>query len=185
MDGVVAVYTDGGLCDANQKDIGSVEGGVWAWCGVDAKGERIVEKYGYVTPDSRYEETAQGITNNQAEFYAVCKALRDLPDGWSGKLFTDSMTVVYRFRSAGRKKQKLMKHTPLIWQDWFWRRLKQLGKIEVVCLKGHPTEVELAQGWGWNSQGMDRVPVSVHNEWCDEACRKLVLRYWLTEREAA
>jgi ribonuclease HI len=150
MEGVVAVYTDGGTIGWNGVG-GSKQGGTWAWCGVDREGKRVVEKSGVLRPDSRYSELAVGVTNNHAEFFAIGNALRSLPDGWSGTLYTDSMTMVYRFQSA--RKRKVMKNTPELWQKAFWHHLRRLGKITVVHVQGH-ADVE-------------------HNCWCDEQCNLL------------
>src|ERR1043165_5334043 len=78
---VVALDADGGVVGKNPSDIG----GTWAWCGVDAEGNRIVWRGGFVPVNGR------PITNNHTEQIAITLALEAMPDGWSGTVCSDSM----------------------------------------------------------------------------------------------
>ena len=77
----VALYCDGGVIGRNP----SSQGGVWAWCGVDKNGTRIIEKGGFVPAPPGVQ-----ITNNHTEQIAICLALEAMPDGWSGLVCSDS-----------------------------------------------------------------------------------------------
>jgi hypothetical protein len=45
---------------------------------------------------------------------------------------------------------------------WEWER---------VLLQGHPSELDLSTGMGFKGR-----PVSIHNAWCDTACKILAAR---------
>ena len=62
-------------------------GAAWAWCRVDEQGERVAQENGLVMPKNLGIAT---VTKNVADLHAVASALRSLPDGWSGKVLTDS-----------------------------------------------------------------------------------------------
>jgi ribonuclease HI len=78
VDGVVALFGDGGCIGVNPSPIGAP----WAVCGVDAAGRRVWERTGVLTP--AMVGTA-GATNNQSEFVAILMGLEAMPDGWSGR----------------------------------------------------------------------------------------------------
>ncbi|HRH46677.1 MAG TPA: hypothetical protein PKY82_33845, partial [Pyrinomonadaceae bacterium] len=67
---IVALYCDGGVISMNPSPIG----GTWAWCGVNAKGERVIEQSGaFPAPESR------PVSNNHTEQIAITKALEAMP----------------------------------------------------------------------------------------------------------
>ena len=156
MDGVVAVYTDGGNIGKNPSEIG----GTWAWVGIDRDGNRVIERSGVLLVDPKVVEISRWVSNNHAEFWAVCKALAALPDGWSGTLFTDSSVIQTRFRNAWMHTKKGKKfggrvyaeNTPRLWMQWFWKHLARLGEMQVVLVPGH--------------EGVE------HNERCDTLCNR-------------
>lgn len=152
---IVVIYTDGATIGRNPSQVG----GAWAWCGCDVFGKRVVENSGIVLRTRKYPELSHYVSNNHMEFYAVGNALSYLPDGWSGKVITDSMVNISRFRNAGQR--KLPKNTPYHWVHWFWKHLSRLGKVEAIWVKGHS--------------------IHKHNNWCDAECLR-VIEAWQKER---
>lgn len=149
---IVEIYTDGGVIKKNPSEIG----GTWAWVGVDADGRAVVERYGAVPcPPNRK------ITNNHTEQIAIVKALEEMPDGWSGKVLSDSNCALGRV-FKGRSEKNLPKNI----SERSKKAVRRLGEIETVLLQGHPTKKDLASGIG-AKRGL---PVSIHNVRCDELC---------------
>lgn len=148
---VVALYCDGGVILKNPSNIG----GTWAFCGVNAVGERIIEQSGVVPANGR------DISNNHTEQIAITKALEAMPDGWSGIVHSDSMIALGRVFKGWREK-----NLPRNISDRSRIAVQRLGKIETVLLQGHPTKADLAAGIGKKRN----LPVSIHNVWCDKAC---------------
>lgn len=154
---IIALYADGGLIGRNPSPIG----GTWAWCGVTAGGVRIIERSGSIpAPGGR------PITNNHTEFIAATLALEAMPDGWSGKLYSDSQITLGRlfWRWAIRNLPKNVYVRGIA-------ALERLGNVEPVLLQGHPTKADLLHGIG-AKRGL---PVSEHNVWCDQACGREAL----------
>jgi ribonuclease HI len=159
VDEVVELYADGGVILKNPSNVG----GLWAWCGVNAKGERVIEKSGAIPAGE-----GRTISNNHTEQIAITLALEAMPDGWSGTVYSDSMIALGR-----------------IFKNWSERNLPRnvsmrskaavarLGEIKTVLLQGHPTKADLACGIG-KKRGL---PVSEHNCWCDKACGKAAKEY--------
>jgi len=148
------VYADGGCVLVNP----SPHGGTWAWCHVTA-GERVRESGGTVTP----AEIGMGkVSNNQTEFLALLLCLEALPDGWSGRVFTDSGVTLGRFRDGDKTKG-----IPAPWVRRLNAVRHRLGRLEYVLLGGHPSKKELAAG-----VRKDGKPVSEHNVWCDRECQR-------------
>jgi len=151
---IVALYADGGVIFKNPSTVG----GTWAFCGVNAADQRVLEKYGAVpaTPN-------RPITNNHTEQIAITLALEAMPDGWSGTVYLDSQIALGR-----------------VFKNWSERNLPRnismrskaavarIGQIETVLLQGHPTKADLACGIG-KKRGL---PVSEHNVWADKSCHK-------------
>jgi ribonuclease HI len=147
---IVAVYADGGVIRSNPSPIG----GTWAWCQVDEANQRVRCDSGV------YPTNGAQVTNNQAEYIALCKALAALPAGWTGTVYCDSLVTIGRlFRLYGNS------GIPDAWVTRARQLVKRLGRVETVLLQGHPTRAELLAGVG--SKGL---PVSEHNVWCDQAC---------------
>lgn len=154
----IALYADGGVIGSNP----SLRGGTWAWCQVNAAGQRSCTNSGMITPD-----VAQmpAISNNLTELLALVEGLESLPEGWQGTIYSDSWVSLQRvFRHAR------LKNVP----DWLVARLQALQKrghlyqYGYTLLDGHPTKAELAVGRGKRGH-----PVSEHNVWCDQECNRL------------
>lgn len=153
---IVAVYSDGGCVGGNPSSLA----GTWAWCGVNEHDDRIVCVADVLYP--KQWEIAS-ITNNQMEMYAVVQALEYLPDGWSGRVYSDSQITLGRVFQHWR-----MKNIPLWLVERAETAVKRLGAIEPILLSGHPTNVELRAGVSKSGR-----PVSAHQVWCDEQCSGL------------
>lgn len=155
MDNIVAIYADGGVIGRNPSEIG----GVWAFCGIDADGNRVVEQGGVVevTPSWKL------VTNNHTEQIAICKAMEAMPAGWSGAVCSDSKIALGRvFEEWGTK------NLPAIISKRCALALGRLGELKPVLLQGHPTAEDLERGIG-AKRGL---PVSIHNVWCDTRCNE-------------
>jgi ribonuclease HI len=147
---IIAVYADGGVLGGNP----SPDGGTWAYCHVDERGFQVYQSSGFV-PAVDY-----AITNNQMEFLAVLSALESLPEGWSGKVCSDSRVTLMRFFQSAS-----MRGIPRDWYQRGSRALQRLGRLQAVHLAGHPTRAQLRVG-----SGKHGLPVSVHQVWCDAEC---------------
>jgi ribonuclease HI len=149
---IVALYADGGVILKNPSTIG----GTWAWCAVDADGNRVIESGGAVPAKNDYP-----ITNNHMEQIAITLALEAMPDGWSGTVYSDSMIALGRVFKGWK-----LKNLPSNVAKRSAAAMARLGEIQTVLLQGHPTRADLACGIG-KKRGF---PVSIHNVWCDEEC---------------
>lgn len=153
----IALYADGGVIGANPSPIG----GTWAWCLVDATGQRVCEYFGTLltSPDLPF------VTNNVTELVALVNGLEALPHGWSGTVYSDSWVSLQRVFLAAR-----LKNVPqwLVDRLHALQRSRKLASMSYVLLDGHPTKAQLAAGVGKRG-----APVSIHNVWCDEACTKV------------
>ncbi|MEO7716279.1 MAG: hypothetical protein ABIY70_08745 [Capsulimonas sp.] len=156
---IAALYSDGGVISKNPSPIG----GTWAWCQVDASGERLLHASGVVRP---FMSDGQGgrlpVTNNNTEMIALTRGLLSLPEGWSGTVYCDSKCAL-GWTFWGYKHENVP--TPLI--EKARAAVARLGKVETVLLDGHPTAAQIAAGTGKRGQ-----PVSIHNKFCDEECTK-------------
>jgi ribonuclease HI len=148
---IISLYTDGGVIGRNPSDIG----GTWAWCGVDETGTRVLEESGRV-------QAFRPITNNHTEQIAIVKALEAMPEGWTGKLYTDSFVAMVRVFFNGKTR-----NLPINIIERTQAAVKRLGKVKPVLIAGHPNKSELANGIGRKG-----LPVSEHNVWCDNACKE-------------
>lgn len=105
------------------------------------------------------------VTNNQTEMLALIVGLEQLPAGFRGTIYSDSQVTLGRVFMGWK-----WKNIP----GWMHRRyqkqrarLLDWDEIKYVLLDGHPTKAQLQAGRGKRGH-----PVSEHNVWCDEACRK-------------
>ncbi|MBA4187572.1 MAG: hypothetical protein C0467_06090 [Planctomycetaceae bacterium] len=155
MSDVIAVYADGGVVKVNP----SPHGGTWAYCHVNAAGERVATGAGFVTPAQVGLPT---VTNNVTELLALLAALERLPDGWSGNVYSDSLNAIRRMESPKTAK---FKNCPDQFRERAIEVRARLGKLTFTLLGGHPNRKELAEG-----RRSDGMPVSQHNVWCDKAC---------------
>lgn len=163
------LYADGGVIGSNP----SARGGTWAWCLV-RDGVRAEEESG-VLP---CEMLLPSVTNNVSELYAAVRALESRPSGWTGTIYTDSQTTVYR---VARPAVAKMHGVPGFLIDRLRAVRTRLGLLHIRLVGGHPTAEELAEGHrgGGSRLGVwrgTRVPVSVHNVWCDQECSRLAAR---------
>jgi ribonuclease HI len=163
------LYADGGVLRGERCEAGS-----WAWVAADRDGRRMASQRGWMTATGALSD---GVTNNISEFAAMLKALEAVvkhQPGWSGRMSSDSDITIGRFSRNWR-----LSGIPHTWQRRMRQALENLGNLEFVLLKGHPTAVELQQGFGTNDRSGRRYPVSEHQVLCDRLCRQTI-REWST-----
>lgn len=158
------LYADGGVIGRNPSTIG----GTYAYRLV-MDDDRCFGTGGILTPD----RTGGSVTNNQTEMLAVLTGLRQVPDDWAGTIYSDSMVTLGRLFLEWK-----WKNIP----PWMHRlftaqrtRLKHWDKIKWVLLDGHPTAAQLRDGVGKRGH-----LVSIHNVWCDQACKDAGAAYLKT-----
>ncbi len=95
--GVPCVFTDGGLMSSNPSTVG----GTWAWVRINEEGDVTDCKSGVLLPHHLQLTT---VTNNQSEMTAIYKALKGIPSGWKGRLYSDSQICLTWIQS--KKKWK-------------------------------------------------------------------------------
>jgi ribonuclease HI len=137
---VVAVYCDGGVIgDGGLVRSRSVVGGVWAWCGVNAEGLRVMEAGGSVpAPHGR------PVTNVHTEHMAICKALEAMPEGWNGPVYSDNETALGRVFLGWA-----CNNLPSNVKQRTEKALAELGEVYPVLCKGHPRKDMLETGQAW------------------------------------
>lgn len=183
---IISVYADGGVVGINPSRIG----GTWAFRavyetdlpryynasppfefeqfeigGVDANCSVAIEQSGFLA--SRPDKL---VTNNITEYVAAVKGLRAMPEGWSGKFYSDSQITIGRL-FKGWKNKNLSDEMV----EWGLAAVKRLGKVEAILLAGHPTKKDLAQGYKEKGSGL--YPVSIHNVACDLMCASQAKKY--------
>lgn len=157
----VEIFADGGLISSNP----SREGGTWAWCWVDAYGQKINEGSGLLLP----HEGMELITNNNTEVYALTKALESLPDGWSGKVLSDSQCALgWLFLGWKVDNIPMPIRIPFLAQ----RQRHDLSLMTGILLDGHPSKKQLAEGIGKRGN-----KCSKFNVWADKKCQRLAIEY--------
>lgn len=180
---IVGVYADGGLLSPNP----SPQGGMWAWCHVDALGGRIARASGIMLAYDPLREApkAEGetwpiwplpeVSGNAMELVAMILALEALPPFWSGNVYSDSeVTMARMFRGAP------MGNVPREWIARAAEAIHKGGPYTPILLAGHPSRRDLAQGFRdkrAEGGGSRRYPVSEHNVWCDQACNAIKEAY--------
>lgn len=158
----VALYADGGVIGSNPSSIG----GTWAWCLVDAAGQRICEYSGVIRA---CDAGVPAVTNNLTELLALVNGLDALPSGWQGTVYSDSWVSLQRVFLAAK-----LNNVP----PWLIDRLqalqksRKLAEMSYVLLDGHPTKAQLAAGVGKRGH-----PVSIHNVFCDAECQRRARQY--------
>jgi ribonuclease HI len=172
---IVALYGDGGVVERNPSPVG----GVWAWCGVDERGHRVVEDSGIVLADP-----GGVVTNNQMEWVAIMQALEAQPDGWSGDVVTDSRnTLIWLGQLRDNLNDPYFLIPRPIDLKW-WQRMsisvQRHGELTFKHVKGHPTAVDLARGYTVDDNGARKHDVSSHQVWCDMECTRQAVRARLT-----
>lgn len=158
---VLRAYADGGCIGINP----SPDGGTWAFRLIGFGETVLKEESGIVLPA---EAGLPTISNNYTELLACLRALRSLPDGWEGDLFTDSQVTLLRLT----KDRPSFNGIPEAMVEETWRQRRRMGKLRVTLLDGHPTRAHLAAGVGKRGY-----PVSEHNVACDKACSRHSLAF--------
>lgn len=153
---ITELYCDGGVIGTNPSAIGGTYAVRLVFDGREPWG------YGAVIPATDMGGT---VTNNQTEMMALLKGLAKLPDDFSGTIYSDSQVTLGRAFMGWK-----WKNIPT-WMHKLYqverKRLVNWDQIKYVLLDGHPTRAQLQAGVGKRGH-----PVSEHNVWCDEACRK-------------
>lgn len=156
------LFCDGGVIGPNPSPLG----GTFAWV-LTRNGEAIQEESGVLLPADIGQPA---VTNNNSELYALLVGLEALPEGWQGRVNSDSQTALgWVFKCWDQRK------IPAVLQD----RLNDLiasGKILFLdsrLLQGHPTKADLALGVG----AKRNLPVSRFNVRCDDLCTEEAERY--------
>ena len=147
------LYTDGGTIGKNPSPLG----GTWAWCVTDSADEFLYGESGsFASPEGRE------ITNHQAEFAAMTRALEAMPRGWSGTIYSDSELTLNRFT-----KDYACFNIPPNMLERARVAVEKLRTMKVVLVQNKPTKKDLAAGIAAKSG----LPVSKWNVWCDQRCR--------------
>jgi ribonuclease HI len=165
MQQVTALYADGGVYRPRRCEAGS-----WAWVAADWRGRRVAYQRGWMGAQGVLRD---GVTNNQAEFAAMLRALESVAEvvpGWSGFMCSDSEVTRGRFRDGWR-----LAGIPNSWVRRMHAVRDRLGDIEFLLLKGHPTQAELAEGKV--AKGGRELLVSEHQVFCDALCTR-TLNEW-------
>lgn len=159
------IATDGGVMGTNP----SKTGGAWAYVHVDCDGSESWN--GLTFPDEGvYDETRDAwvVSNNLTELIAMVQALWTVPEGWYGRVISDSMITLRRITNLDASMNGipdwLVKDTATV------RRRINLDRCTWQLVAGHPTKVDLARGY--RMKGSKPVPVSIWNKVCDELCTK-------------
>lgn len=161
---VTSVYADGGVFRPRRCEVGT-----WAWVGADRDDRRRLYQYGWMEARGVLQA---GVTNNLSEFAAMLRALEAMAGavpGWSGRACTDSEVTLGRFCDGWR-----LTGVPRSWERRMRVALGQLGDVEFVLLKGHPTQEELASLEQVGRRGDRTYPVSRHQVLCDSLCTRLL-----------
>lgn len=158
-----ALYCDGGVIGRNPSPLG----GTWAWCLVE-DGQRMHHDRGIIHAGA-YRLPL--ITNNVTEMFALLRGFKELPDGWSGTVYSDSKITLGRV--FGHYADRGL---PYGWQWAAWDEVRRLGKVTAVLLDGHPTKAQLAVG-----KGKRGGPVSEWNVFCDRECARLAKEFQARE----
>jgi hypothetical protein len=158
--GAVAVYADGSVVLSNPSSIG----GTWAWLAVSESGRPVAKGSGFFDCAEFRPPLPRQVGNNAAEFMAVLQALEALPEGWSGRICSDSQVTLLRFFAGARMEAGI----PPAWAYRAKLARERLGVIQPVRMDGHPTRKELLAGVGRRGG-----PVSIHQKWCDKECTRL------------
>lgn len=162
----VRVYADGGLVFANP----SPWGGAWAYRHVDVFDLPVAYGSGLVLVGVPGGVLGR-ISNNQVEYLALLEGIAALPDRWSGEICSDSEVAL-----AAILQDTARTWLPAAWQDRAKRTRARLGFLEAVHMAGHPTQQDLRRGRRHGHL------CSVHQQWCDLECRRVVQEYRTTHR---
>ena len=160
---ITAVVADGGT--VGNGSTGPIFVMAFAFRHIDENDQVAEWGSGIVEPN---QMNALRKTSHTAEIWAIIMALRDLPQGWSGKLLTDT-----RGAAAAVLGSELPADFPF-WLREYCRGIRtRLGEVEIVSVGSHPTVDERRRGVmndGWRL-------VSEHHIWCDQECNRLKYAY--------
>lgn len=160
---ILEVYADGGQILASP----SPYGGTWAFVMV-ADGVVVDEESGLLLP---HHLGTRRVTNNDAEMYALLRALEAAPDGADVAAHSDSECTLKRFARIARGQRPTKTMHPELSERAEWA-FDRLGVVTFAHLKGHPTKEDLARGH--NDKGQK---VSQHQVRCDELCTEQATRF--------
>jgi ribonuclease HI len=159
---IVAIYADGGLVRCNP----SPYAGAWAWCHINAWGVIVARNSGIVP----WTGIWMGVTNNEMEATALIEGLESLPEWWTGRVCSDSQVALgwvlardgvgYQSKCPAALRQRAIRAT------------QRLGHIRRVLMNGHPSQKDLARGFG--SRGL---PCDSYQVVCDTECSRLTEEY--------
>lgn len=110
------------------------------------------------------KHTQYMVSNNFTEALALLLAFECLPDGWTGRVHSDSKVAIRAHMRAAEPDMPRPDWLPRpIWDRMVAAR-ERLAPMTFHLLGGHPSAAELAAG-----QRPDGKPVSEHNVFCDKA----------------
>lgn len=204
-EGVARVYADGGslpspmLAPDGQPVLDkngyprwhvnpSIRGFTWAWVLCDEHDQFVRSSHGYVLCPITVDGRVWPAQTDMAEFYALTRALSQLPLGWSGEVATDNLLTIHRMFH-----QQPIRSVPPSWaRDAAKFRAALMaagGLLTPIHLRGHPKVEQLAQGHDGTAADPG-IPTSRWNVRADDLCqlaRKKAEAYLdgRTEAEAA
>lgn len=158
---ITALTADGGCRLSNP----SPYGGMWAFRHTNAAGEPVAQAAGVVTVAELFPLTT--VSNNVTETLALLIGLEALPDGWAGKVRSDSLNALRVFTNLASDRPHLTAEILARCRAVGLR----LGKFSFELLAGHPTKKELALlRVGQVVKSERGYPYCLHNFWADGAC---------------
>jgi ribonuclease HI len=142
---IMPIYADAGCIRKNPSPYGVT------WCWILVENDELLESSSGVT--------SRLTTNNQAEFYAILKALESMPNGWSGEVYSDSQIALnwWGRRNFDQINIKQFKDRGLAASS-------RLGVLKFKHVKGHVNK---------SSRG-------THHSWqqlCDDSCHNQAKLY--------
>lgn len=155
------IFADGGVVAVNP----SPYAGTWAYVLV-RDGEIVHDRSGYLLPTDIGRDV---VTNNNSELMAILAVISQLPDGFVGRVNSDSWIAlgwVFQNYKTDSIPPALLAHL-----DAAKERLKSL-RLTWRLLDGHPTKDQLATGRGKRGN-----PVSEWNARCDRVCSELAAKF--------
>ena len=160
---ILELYADGGQIESSP----SPHGGTWAYV-VVLNGEVVGEDAGVLLP---HHLGTKRVTNNDAEMYALVRALEAAPDGVDVACHSDSECTLKRVARIERGQPP----TKTMIEELYERTeaaLSRLGTVTFVHVKGHPTKADLERGH--TAKGRK---VSAHQVRCDQLCTEQATTY--------
>jgi len=155
------IYTDGGIIGHNP----SCDGGTWAYC-IVRDGVMHCDRSGYLLPSDVAGDT---VTNNNTELAAIMEAIEELPDGFVGRLNSDSR-IALGWVFLGWKTENVP--APLLTRLEAVRARLSVLRLTWRLLDGHPTKAQLESGRGKRGN-----PCSEFNVFCDRECGRLAAAF--------